>query len=376
MTEIYLIRHAQAEGNRFRILQGHWDGGVTLLGRRQIELLRERLDDLDFDAVYASDLYRAMLTAGAIYKPRGLRLHTEPALREINVGPWETKFFGNVAWAEPESTELFLNHPEQWRHEGAETYAQVADRALAALETVARRHEGGRVAVVSHGVTIRCVLSRVTGLPLDDKTALPVVQNTGVTVLRWQEGRFTLVTMNDASHLDTMPLPAWGSSASLRDEPLNPLRDRGFYCACYQDAWLAAHGNLKGFAPAPYWTAACAHLRADSDSVLRLLDGERPVGLLDLDPLRGRGQGYGWVSLLYLLPEYRGKGYGIQVLGRAISHFRQQGRDALRLLAAEENAPARRFYERESFRLLGYEEGAAGRLLLLERPLKERRDDL
>ena len=42
MTEIYLIRHAQAEGNRFRIMQGQWDGGVTELGRRQIALLEER----------------------------------------------------------------------------------------------------------------------------------------------------------------------------------------------------------------------------------------------------------------------------------------------------------------------------------------------
>ena len=29
MTEIYLIRHTQAEGNRYRIMQGHWDGDVT-----------------------------------------------------------------------------------------------------------------------------------------------------------------------------------------------------------------------------------------------------------------------------------------------------------------------------------------------------------
>ena len=29
MTELYLIRHAQAEGNRYHMMQGHWDGGVT-----------------------------------------------------------------------------------------------------------------------------------------------------------------------------------------------------------------------------------------------------------------------------------------------------------------------------------------------------------
>ena len=32
MTEIYVIRHVQAEGNLYRMCQGHWDGGVTPMG--------------------------------------------------------------------------------------------------------------------------------------------------------------------------------------------------------------------------------------------------------------------------------------------------------------------------------------------------------
>ena len=100
------------------------------------------------------------------------------------------------------------------------------------------------------------------------------------------------------------------------------------------------------------------------------------VLLVDLDPQRGREDGCGWLSLLYLTPEYRGKGYGIQALARAIVHFREQGRTGLRLTTAEENAAARRFYAREGFKLLAREEGMQGGLLLLERPLTERRDDL
>ena len=39
MTELFLIRHAEAEGNRYRMLQGRWDGDVTPLGYREIEAL-------------------------------------------------------------------------------------------------------------------------------------------------------------------------------------------------------------------------------------------------------------------------------------------------------------------------------------------------
>lgn len=376
MTEIYLIRHAQAEGNRFRIMQGHWDGGVTALGRRQIALLSDRLRDLRFDAVCSSDLYRAMLTASAVYRPRSLPLFTTPALRELNIGPWEQLFFGNLLHEEPELAQRFLTDPASWRLEGAETFAELTDRAYPALEAIARRYEGGRVAVVSHGVTIRCLLARITGIDLRDREKLPMLLNTAVSVLRWEKGAFSLELFNDDSHLDALPRRNWGSTATLRHRPLDPRTERDYYCACYRDAWLAAHGDLRGFYPEPYWKAAREHLRLDPDSVLVLLDGDKPVGLVDLDPLRASEEGCGWLSLLYLIPEYRGKGYGIQALGRAVVGFRTQGRRALRLLAAEDNAAACAFYRREGFSCVGEEEGSHGRLLLLERPLTERRDDL
>ena len=376
MTEIYLIRHAQAEGNRFRIMQGHWDGGVTELGRQQIALLSDRLRDLRFDAVCSSDLYRAMLTASAVYRPRSLPLYTTPALRELNIGPWEQLFFGNLLHEEPELAQRFLTDPANWRLEGAETFAELTDRAYPALEAIARRYEGGRVAVVSHGVTIRCLLARITGIDLRDREKLPMLLNTAVSVLRWEKGAFSLELFNDDSHLDALPRRNWGSTATLRHRPLDPRTERDYYCACYRDAWLAAHGDLRGFYPEPYWKAAREHLRLDPDSVLVLLDGDKPVGLADLDPLRASEEGCGWLSLLYLIPEYRGKGYGIQALGRAVVGFRMQGRRALRLLAAEDNAAACAFYRREGFSCVGEEEGSHGRLLLLERPLTERRDDL
>ena len=111
MTEIYLIRHAQAEGNLYRMLQGHWDGNVTALGLRQIDALAERFKDVKVDALYSSDLLRTRLTAGAITKYHDLPLHTDKRLREINVGPWETAFMGNVVHDDPETFRMFVFDP-------------------------------------------------------------------------------------------------------------------------------------------------------------------------------------------------------------------------------------------------------------------------
>lgn len=374
MTEIYLIRHTQAEGNRYRIMQGHWDGDVTALGEKQIELLAARFRDLPVGAVYASDLYRARHTAAAVARRWGLPVRSDRRLREINVGPWETEFFGNVFHDEPELAHQFIYEPDRFYLEGAETYAQVGERACAALEEIARRHEGKSVAVVSHGVTIRCLLSRITGVSLRDVQALPICRNTAVTRLVWDGERFTLGYYNDVSHLAPLSEPAWSRNGDVRHESFDPAREPDFYTACYADAWRSAHGDLEGFSAPVYLHSAQQHYRADPESVLRMLVEDEPIGLVDMDTRRGRYAGYGWLSLLYLRPEYRHQGYGIQVLGRVYRKYQKLGRRSLRLNVAVSNADARAFYEREGFTVLGREGGADG-LLLLEKSLRRKRHD-
>ena len=94
MTTIYLIRHAEAEGNLYRRVHGWYDSLITENGYRQIAALRGRFADVPIDAVYSSDLFRTGTTARAIYPGHGLELHTTPGLREIGVGVWEDKPWG------------------------------------------------------------------------------------------------------------------------------------------------------------------------------------------------------------------------------------------------------------------------------------------
>ena len=365
MTEIYLIRHTQAEGNVYRAMQGHWDGEVTALGLREIDALAERFRDVKIDALYSSDLRRAMLTAEAIRRYRPLELHTLFDLREINVGPWEARFFADVCHEQPREAELFLHRAEAFRLDGAESYHDVRRRAAAALEDIARRHEGGTVAVVSHGVTIRCLLSHMLGRSLDDPE-LPICGNTGICRILYDGGAWRVESVNDCAHLDALALPNWKKTPALRGEAFSPAADAAFYNACYADAWRSAHGTLDGFSPETYLAAAESHHRADEGAVLRILDGDEPIGLLDLDPRRGAHFGFGWISLLYLDESRRGQGLGVQLLGRALIFFRLRGRRGVRLQAAADNAAALRFYEKHGFRRLSAEEGRFGKLYLME----------
>lgn len=113
MTKIYLIRHAEAEGNFYRRIHGQYDSKLTKRGYKQIDALAERFREEHIDALYASDLTRTMETAKAItrYHPE-LKIVPEPRLREVSMGIWEDLTWGNVAYNEPEQLLMFSGDPE------------------------------------------------------------------------------------------------------------------------------------------------------------------------------------------------------------------------------------------------------------------------
>jgi len=374
MTEIYVIRHVQAEGNLYRHMQGHYDGDVTELGVRQRDALSLRFRDIPVDALYSSDLLRARFTASAITRCHDLPVQLDRRLREINVGPWETVPFANLQYEQAALMDTFLHDPAHFSLPGAETFQAVQARMYAVLCEIAEANPGRTVVITTHGVAIRCMLTKLLGVPLEDRETVPIFHNTGVAHLTYENGRFTVDSIDDASHLPPELAVSPAAVTALRHVCVDPAQHRALYERCYADAWQAAHGDLTGFEPEPYFRAARDHYRRDPESVYLLYDGDSFAGLLDLDTARGEHAGYGWVSLLYLCPEYRGKGLGVQVLGRAVIKYRRLGRRSLRLHAAEDNKAALAFYRANGFRELSRAPGCRAELLLMEKELGRHAD--
>ena len=75
MTTVYIVRHAEAEGNIYRRIHGQYNSNLTEKGLLQVAALEERFRPIHLDAVYSSDLRRCRMTARALYEPKGLPLH-------------------------------------------------------------------------------------------------------------------------------------------------------------------------------------------------------------------------------------------------------------------------------------------------------------
>jgi probable phosphoglycerate mutase len=380
MTKLYLIRHAEAEGNLYRRIHGQYNSLVTENGYRQIEALGDRFSSMPLDAVYSSDLFRTMTTAKTIAGPKGLPLVTRPELREINMGDWEDKTWGEMDLKNHAAMKLFVSSSPQWGVAGGETFAQLRKRASGALLRIAQDHPDQSVAVVTHGTAIRYARAAFQGLPLEESRNLGHSDNTAVTLLEVSGEKVIDVFGDDNSHLapeiSTLARQGWWRQATgtspdenLWYEPLDlsQMAHRGLYYASRREAWVDLGRDLSWFERQHYMEKAEASSRENPQYLLSVLRKNTIVGLLQLDPEEGKEEDVGYISFFYMLPEFRGSGLGVQLMGQAISTYRPMGRTKLRLSCGEDNPGAMAFYQRYGFRKIGERQESFGTLYTLEK---------
>ncbi len=158
--EIYLVRHGITDWNREKRLQG-WKGSVlSSEGLEQAAELAKRLSDLRVDAVFSSDLSRAVQTAEILLEKNSWRvpLIKDSRLREINHGQWE----GQSVFALDELKNL--PSVENFRPPGGESFGDVARRALDFLDDL-RGLEYENVVIVGHQVVNAVISLLVAGYP-------------------------------------------------------------------------------------------------------------------------------------------------------------------------------------------------------------------
>ena len=82
-TRVYIVRHAETEENKQKIVQGHLDTILNSEGERQADLVAKALKDIPFDVAYSSNLKRAMDTAKRILVHHSdMEVQIDMAIRE------------------------------------------------------------------------------------------------------------------------------------------------------------------------------------------------------------------------------------------------------------------------------------------------------
>ena len=170
MTTFYIVRHGESEANNLGVIAGHKDYPLTELGKKQAEETAAHLATVPFDAVYASDLSRAMQTAEPHARLRGLRVTPSAELRETFCGDWEGVPFVKAKESDPCGYASFTANFILSTLPNGENVLESGKRVCRELVRIAKAHKEGTVLVVAHGAVIRALWALISHTPLEVAT--------------------------------------------------------------------------------------------------------------------------------------------------------------------------------------------------------------
>lgn len=203
-TDIILVRHGESAPARLDApaprVDGRSDPALDPQGRKEADLVAERLQHEDVAAMYVTSLRRTVETAAPLAARLGLEPRVEPRLSEVYLGEWEGAVF-RKNFAEGHPIALQAIKEERWDAiPGAETTEAFQTRVRDGIEAVAVAHPDRRVVVVTHGGVIGSIVALATGAR---PWAFVGADNGSLTHLVVAGDRWIVRRFNDTGHLGT-----------------------------------------------------------------------------------------------------------------------------------------------------------------------------
>ncbi len=181
-TKVLLIRHGETTGIHERRYKGHIDVPLSENGIKQIRQLAEYLEnnikntpsssrvisDINgtLNALYTSDLSRAVDSAELIARPFGLKPIIMKELRERHFGHWEGMTFEEIKEQYPDEFNAWARDPLEFSPIGGESTEDVSKRIMPVFNNILQSHLNHNLVIMSHGGVNRVILCNLLGIPL------------------------------------------------------------------------------------------------------------------------------------------------------------------------------------------------------------------
>lgn len=200
--KLFLVRHGETDWNANHRYQGHSNTLLNETGISQAKKNAARLSIEKFDAVYSSDLSRAVDTAQEIIKlqEQAIAICKDARWRELSFGLWEGLNYGEIKMQWGKSAEVWFADPINTSPPSGETLLQLSQRIQSALSELRVKHAKETVLVVSHSGAIQALLCLILGVGLNRYWQFHVLQ-ASLTVINFYESDAVLNLFNDVSHL-------------------------------------------------------------------------------------------------------------------------------------------------------------------------------
>ena len=181
MVRFYIVRHGQTLLNSLDRAQGWADSPLTEAGKQMAADIGQKLKGIDFDAVYTSDMLRAVQTAELILEAGekgGVPIEKDARLREWCLGCMEA-----------ENNAVFVKNVSDWL--GGASFAELNQRLPDVADAVQKNgmQENTDILIVTHAFAIKTIFHLFAPEQL---SGLGKVKNASVSRLIFENGIFSL----------------------------------------------------------------------------------------------------------------------------------------------------------------------------------------
>ena len=177
--KIYLIRHAQTNYNELQLCNGDpmVDVHLTELGLQQAHKLAAELADIDFDAIFISELPRTRQTAEPINAT-----HNKPIIIDKRINDNVTGYEGKPV---QEWLDAINNSPDKWTSSfnNGESLNQTIKRVQSFLDYL-KLQSYNSVLIVTHGFITQAIYGIINAKDNDEAAAYQLAQG-DYEVLSW-----------------------------------------------------------------------------------------------------------------------------------------------------------------------------------------------
>jgi broad specificity phosphatase PhoE len=196
-TTLYLIRHGATTWNKQKRYCGYIDVPLSKEGRDQAAKLAKRIKPIKFDAVYSSNLKRAVRTARIVFgKTRKITI--VPDLQEMNFGILEGLHHDQIIKKYGDIYKKWMQNPYKNHIPKGEDIKPFQKRVTNAIKKIVAANRGKTIAAVCHGGTISVFVMAV----LKKKSFWKYVpRSTSVTVVKYRNNKPGIKLFNCTHHL-------------------------------------------------------------------------------------------------------------------------------------------------------------------------------
>ena len=196
-TKIYLIRHCQPNYSLKEAL-GDENMPLSELGRGQRKLLNKKLEQINLDKIYVSELVRAKETAEDYAKKNKKRMYVDSRLNEVDWTEWyKTKYFRM-------SEKTRVKKIKEYKAMDKKMH-QLHDKSRRLLADIYKKNKGKKIGLFCHGNLIRSMVTSVLNTDVIGFLSMEIYQSSVTKLVIDRDGYIKINYINNIGHLPHKP---------------------------------------------------------------------------------------------------------------------------------------------------------------------------